>query len=274
MMRSIARSLALGGVLFCIAGCLGDGLPWGELNASVTASFAPSPGRLDAQGRLKTAGNYVVALDDVAVGFDALSVVLAAQGAAGFDPANPPEGYSLCHNGHCHSDSGALVDYEDIALEMAGGSGGMRVVVGLDTQPQILSAVASPVAPTPCEPSPCEVPLGELAGIELNISSIRLRGTVFDTLSGDARRLPEEGYAVDLDLPLTTVLTAEIQGSIGPGAPVGLNLAVDFQFPAALLDDIDFGAAPPADEDAWKQALNEALIDHAALNTTMTRSND
>ena len=124
---------------------------------------------------------------------------------------------------------------------MAGGSG-VRVVVGLDTQPQILSAVASPVAPTPCEPSPCEVPLGELAGIELNISSIRLRGTVYDSLSGDARRLPEEGYPVDLDLPLTTALTAEIQGSIGPGAPVELTWR-STSAPAALLDDIDFGGA-------------------------------
>ena len=135
-MRSIARSLALGGALFCIAGCLGDGLPWGEAQRVCHGKLRSVTRTTRRSRAAQTAGNYVVALEDVAVGFDALSVVLAAQGAAGFDPANPPEGYSLCHNGHCHSDSGALVDYEDIALEMAGGSGGARVVVGLDTQPQ------------------------------------------------------------------------------------------------------------------------------------------
>ena len=98
-MRSIARSLGLGGALFCIAGCLGDGLPWGELNASVTASFAPSPGRLDAQGRLKTASNYVVALEDVAVGFDALSVVLPR--AAGLTPPIRLRAIHYAINGHC-----------------------------------------------------------------------------------------------------------------------------------------------------------------------------
>ena len=112
-----------------LSGCLGDGLPWGQLETSMTASFAPPGGRLDDQGRLKTTANYVVDDLKVTVGFDAFSLVLAAQGAAGFDPANPPEGYSLCHNGHCHSDSGALVDYEDIALEMAGGSGGVDCIL-------------------------------------------------------------------------------------------------------------------------------------------------
>ena len=130
-------------LLPAVVGCLGDGLPWGQLEASMTATFAPSPDRLDDQGRLKTAANYVVDIEEISLGFDAFSLVLAAQGAAGFDPANPPEGYSLCHNGHCHSDSGALVDYEDIALEMAGGSGGARVAVGLDSEPKALYAAAA-----------------------------------------------------------------------------------------------------------------------------------
>ena len=269
-----AKALVAALLLPVLSGCLGDGLPWGQLEASMTASFAPSSGRLDDQGRLKTADNYVVDNLKVSLGFDAFSLVLAAQGAAGFDPANPPEGYSLCHNGHCHSDSGALVDYEDIALEMAGGSGGARVVVGLDTEPRQLTDTAAAVAITPCDPSPCEVPLGELAGLEINIASISISGTAYDTLTGDAARLTDEGYSFDVAVPLTTALTAEIEGSIGPGQPVGLNLAIDFEFPPAVFDDIDFGTAPPSDEEAWKRVLGEALTDHAKITPDLNRSSN
>lgn len=42
------------------------------------------------------------------------------QGGVSFDPADPPEGYSLCHNGHCHKDDGTLPTYEQIEAELAG----------------------------------------------------------------------------------------------------------------------------------------------------------
>jgi len=84
----LAKALVAALLIPVLSGCLGDGLPWGQLEASMTASFAPSSGRLDDQGRLKTTDNYVVDDLKVTVGFDAFSLVLAAQGAAGFDPAN------------------------------------------------------------------------------------------------------------------------------------------------------------------------------------------
>ena len=77
-----AKALVAALLVPVLSGCLGDGLPWGQLEASMTASFAPSSGRLDDQGRLKTADNYVVDNLKVTVGFDAFSLVLAAQGAA------------------------------------------------------------------------------------------------------------------------------------------------------------------------------------------------
>lgn len=275
MLRSHANPTALllvtASLLPSLGGCLGDGLPWGQLTATMEASFAPSTGRLDDQGRLKTASNYAVAIDQVSVSFDAFALVLAAQGSASFDPANPPDGYSLCHNGHCHSDSGALVDYQDIALEMAGGSGGARVVVGLETEAKPLGSESTAVAVSPCDSGLCEVPLGELAGLEVNVATVSISGTAYDTLTGDAARLTDEGYAFDVTVPVNVALTAEIEGSIGPGQPVDLNLAIDFKFPAAVFDDVDFGAAPPADDQSWLQVLSAALTDHAELTPNLTR---
>jgi len=44
----------------------------------------------------------------------------ALEGGVSFDPADPPEGYGLCHNGHCHKDDGTLPTYEQIEAELAG----------------------------------------------------------------------------------------------------------------------------------------------------------
>ena len=115
--------------LISLGGCTDPGLPWGVVEATIEAKFDPSEGRLDDEGRLKTSANYALELESVAVTFDALTLTLAGAGAADFDPANPPEGYSLCHNGHCHAASGELVDYEDIQAEMnqASGAAGLKV---------------------------------------------------------------------------------------------------------------------------------------------------
>ncbi|MBM65234.1 MAG: hypothetical protein CMH55_03250 [Myxococcales bacterium] len=257
-----------------LAGCLGPGQPWGTLEATMQASFDPSEGRKDGNGRLKTTANYAVALENVAVSFDAFTVVLAAAGAASFDPGNPPEGYSLCHNGHCHADSGELVDYEVIALEMVGGSGGARVAVALDADPMTLGEEKLNVPIVPCEPSPCEVPKGELAGLELTVGSLTVQGTAYDGLSGGSARLPEEGYYFNVTVPIPQALNSQPQldGSIGPGEPVGLQLAIDFELPSALFDDIEFGTAPPADAAEWQEVLSAALNDHGALSATLERN--
>ncbi|MAO82772.1 MAG: hypothetical protein CMH50_02675 [Myxococcales bacterium] len=259
--------------MMSLLACLGEGQPWGVLEASMVASFDPPAGRLNDQGQLKTSANYAVDLDAAEVTFDAFTVVLAAAGAASFDPSNPPPGYSLCHNGHCHADSGELVDYEVIALEMVGGSGGARVAVALDSEPVTLAANQVAVGQVPCEPSPCQIPKGELAGLELTVANLSVRGTVYDGLAGDSPRLPVEGRSFNVTVPITKALNAQpqLEGSIGPGQPVGLHLDISFQLPPALFDDIDFETSFPQDDAAWQAVLSEALEDHGALTAQLER---
>ena len=42
-------------------------------------------------------------------------------GGVSFDEASPPDGYTFCHNGHCHHEDGDLVDYATIEAELGGG---------------------------------------------------------------------------------------------------------------------------------------------------------
>jgi hypothetical protein len=90
-------------------------------------------------------------------------------------------------------------------------------------------------------------------------------------LTGDDARLPEEGWAFDISVPVMTTLNAKLEGTIGRGEPVGVDLALAFEFPAEVFDDIDFGDAPPVDDQAWKTILNEALVDHGLLSVSLSR---
>ncbi|MEO1268057.1 MAG: FKBP-type peptidyl-prolyl cis-trans isomerase [Myxococcota bacterium] len=52
-----------------------------------------------------------------------------------FDPANPPKGYSRCHRGHCHHESGKVASYATIMKEM-----GATTMVGGKAIPKMPAA--------------------------------------------------------------------------------------------------------------------------------------
>ena len=255
-----------------LTGCTDPGNPWGTLDVVMEAQFDADDGRLDEEGRLKTSSDFAVDLEVMTVTFDAVTVVLAGSGSAGFDPANPPEGYSLCHNGHCHAASGELVDYEVIALEIAGVTGGARVSVALDGVPHALSSTPVAVGVQPCEPSPCELPMGEMAAVEVTVASLRLEGTAFDRRTGDAARLGPEGVTFSITIPLSaSPLVASVEGSIGPGEPVGVGLSVGVSLPSQLFDQLPFDTMAPDDMDAWQSGISAALEDHVEVNAILER---
>ncbi len=60
------------------------------------------PERDVGDGWQRLASDFEVKLDDVSLTLQALALLPGAEAALAFDPAAPPPGYSLCHNGHCH----------------------------------------------------------------------------------------------------------------------------------------------------------------------------
>lgn len=125
-MRAIAPALT--GLV--LAGCAwGPGTSFASLEkAAVTAGLPIETGRRDDAGRLKTDNGYRLTVSEgrlrVYVGqlnlLGPAGAATAGTGAA-FDPAHPPAGYTLCHSGHCHRADGALVSYEDVQAQLAGG---------------------------------------------------------------------------------------------------------------------------------------------------------
>ena len=112
-------------VAVLLAGCTFEaGGPFATLSASLRAGYVVPADRDAGDGWQRLSSDYQVRVTTVRLQLDDIQLLAAGEGAASFDPSNPPAGYSLCHNGHCHSSDGRLVPYADIEAELAGASGG------------------------------------------------------------------------------------------------------------------------------------------------------
>ncbi len=224
----------LGGMT--VSGCtFEDGQPWGEVVFQLQPRF-DRDGRGD--DRLQTSKDYDVALSTLKLGLTTIDLNIAGEeGVLSFDPANPPDGYSLCHNGHCHAADGKLVSYADIDAELALG-GGKEVLVGaVDATIDFLNPAQIAV-----DCGSCEVGRGTLSAVTVRVDHIRIEGTAFDRRL--APRIPEEGLPFSVDIPVLVETSQILVGEreIGRNAPVGILVPGDIIVHARLLDQIDFAS--------------------------------
>jgi hypothetical protein len=238
-----------------LAGCaLGDGEPWGRLGISLSASFEPGPTRLDDGGALKTSRDYAVRLDLFEVRFDAVSVRVGPpdDGAnPGFDPANPPAGYGLCHAGHCHADDGRLVPYDEIEATLGGGAAVTTLFLAVTGDAVDALGGDRQVDLGPC-PDNCELERGRINQVAATIRSLRISGIVTDRLQPDLRRLPQEGFGFHADILLDQTTSASVDIPVDRGHPVNIDLALRFLPGPELFDDLDWatlGAEAGSDVD-------------------------
>lgn len=217
-------------------GCTGsDGQPWGRFELTAATAFDAS-GRLEGD-QLKTSKDYRVQLDTLTLQLGAVrAVVVPSADAAGFDPANPPAGYTLCHNGHCHNDAGELVDYATISAQVSqGASGGQTLTLSLGDEVDVLAD--EPLATVACSQD-CALERGVLASVELDVVAARLEGHAWD--SREPARLADEGVAFAGTVPVAVTYTAILSHEIGPEGPLNVNVHADLEVQAAILDALDF----------------------------------
>jgi hypothetical protein len=252
--------IALCGALY--GGCtFEEGQPWGQAELSVSARLDDA-GRPDAQGRLRTSTGYLVELEGFEVSFGAANLNLRPAGTnVSFDPASPPEGFSLCHNGHCHSADGRLVDYEDVAAEVAqraGVSGGVSWPLDVGA---LLTGEAVELPLGPCSGG-CELPTGELSTFEVTMTGAKVRARVL--------RASDEGEVavVDLDAPLAVVLRVPVEGEVGKDAPVGVRLDARVEVSAKWLDEVPWEAGEPS---ALEGSLGGAIFENTTITLDVAR---
>ncbi len=232
-------------------GCArGPGNGFGEIaGVSLEAAFAPSEARDLGDGWALTDLGYRFRVErlEVEAGELLLEQLAGADGGT-FDPADPPEGYTLCHGGHCHAEDGSLVSYEEIEAELAGGEGAWSAVAAFGVDGELDLAAGESEAWDTCEPS-CLLGAGHLKRSSLPLGAAALEVTVWDDDAGTTEwtlALETEDAGTlhgTLDLPLDR--------DHDPVLTVALAVAVD----GLLLDGLDPAAQLP---DGGALALDEA----------------
>ncbi len=166
---------------------------------------------------------------DVDLGDLVLEEFTGGSGAT-FDPADPPAGYGNCHDGHCHHESGALVDFADIQLELSGG-GAFQTAIDL---PVGATADLLAGATYTLQPDQPELPAMDLRRIGLETSSLRLTGTASHDDHG------EVPLVIDLELParFASGVALPIDRDTEPVFALDLSITVD----GTLLDGLDLSA--------------------------------
>lgn len=274
--------LALSLVVLSLGGCLAEGSPWGSVTLSMRLELPVGDGATDAEGRLITPRGFALDIDSLVVEPTDLRLALAPPGdsVAGFDPADPPPGYSLCHNGHCHHDDGRLVDYEDIAAEIAAASGGggvsvVQALVGDDPEAgspaiDLPPGAARDVMMGDCSGG-CELPRGEVRTVSTAIARIRVRGTVFDNTTQS--RLPAGGTPFDLTFdfagseqgPLT--FTRALVLSVSATSPLSRQVNTRLELTSRMFEDLRFDRLDEAEFiDTARHMVAADLISHSSFN--------
>jgi hypothetical protein len=214
--------VVLAGLALFAGGCaVADGEPWGWLEGDAEAR-----GELVEPGGAPTDG---VSIDSVEAFFRVrLAETQTTSGGSGasFDPASPPPGYTLCHNGHCHSEGGDLVSYEDVREELNNGGGTSVVTIGrvegggtLDGNPVDIGRTAI-------------VNEAQIDTIEVQVN-LDIRGTV--TIDG-----------ADYDLVILTspfLMSTQTKLSFGPGEPFEQFMHMQFDWTGIdAFEDVDIDA--------------------------------
>lgn len=226
-------------ILLWLAACaFSPGQGWSTLDAvQLSAALEPGPARDLGDHTLLTDQGHEARLDILTAGLGQVRVETLSGGSVDFDPANPPEGYSLCHGGHCHAEDGSLVDYATIEAELAGEDAVFIPVAAVEVgrTVDLLEGVDLVL------PSAQLLDRERLVRVALDVDGLWLEG------EADGEH-PLEA-SLELDEPLSATLGVEVDRDL----PTVVDLVVHWTVDGTLLDGQDL--AEPLDSELLEAAL-------------------
>ena len=221
------------------------------LEPSVRAAYTPIASRDAGNGYQRLSSDFQVRLTAARVRLERIDLLggASSSGPTSFDPANPPPGYTICHNGHCDREDGAQVSYDEVAAELGGGGATASTVATLPVGESGPAGTGDPHA---------RVPAGLRAASHRALQRKVDRG-------GPAARGHREGFACHAALrgerPPSRAHREQPPGRARRGAhgeldvpadrehPPLVSLALGLEMTAAVFDPVDWEAAKPGTDD-------------------------
>lgn len=271
------RCLVLLGAGVLLSGCAwGEGEPFATLDAHLQARLYEPDDRDLGGGWQRLASSYELHIEQLDIEAGEIELLDAGfgPGAGSFDPANPPPGYGLCHNGHCHADDGRLVNYDQIAAELSQG-GSATIVTALPVGE--LDLVGGESRALACLPD-CDLPLANITLLRTTVTRIRIAGLVRDGRS-PARIDGELPWQLELSFPTDTPLiwTGLVDLPADRSHEPAVSLWVELAAGSTLFDGVAWSALDTGDgtydvaADAEARAAVLTALGEVSLATSTIR---
>lgn len=237
--------LAIGAVgLIQATGCTFEpGEPWGYLDIELHAGALQDSGSVDI-------GEQHVTLEELQL----LAPAGTADAIEEFDPADPPPGFELCHDGHCHHEDGGLYTYEEIAAGIGDDDSGSVVI-----------------ARGPLQASGLDLSGGVVTERQFRIvdqTTVDEVSVIVEVLELEAT-MKDDDKAVDLDVEIRMAsrpLGTDVLYEFGRDEPEHQQLALRLHWPDDLFEDLagldaEFEQADDGDTIHISEFINPDLRD-------------
>lgn len=252
-------------------GCgLKSGQGWTEIETHMTVSW-DAQGRFQSDNFLKTAKNYRIDIENFGLYIANLTYETSSANLSNiFDPANPPPGYSLCHNGHCHADSGELVDYETIMLETDASTATSKSVVQIVdafvefdgsqeiAKQEIILGACNDLRNT------CEIGPDNMKSVAMNLQNLRLHARVYHD-----EKLPQEGIPISIESTDSVSILKLHPVALGSDADKILKLKLQLTLGALIWDAIEFSEFLCNDNEFSPAQLSDKLTESVRHKATI-----
>ena len=248
--------------LFILASCsFDDGKPWAVASFNLTGSY-------DNKSDLyETASSYEIKIEKISLKVSEMSLVAGSDNAISFDPANPPEGYSNCHNDHCHADDGTLPTYAEIELAISGASsGGGALISQTVDSAALLTAKSQQLKLGECSSS-CILEKSKIKNLDLAIQSIEFDVVVED--KGALKRLGNEKFRLSHKITFDNLkMSKNMDLEIGRMSASAYLFSVDLILSLSFLDIIDFKALKDGkDKELYFKDMNIQIVNQIKEKT-------
>jgi hypothetical protein len=238
--------------LLLASGCaLDSGEGFAVLQPSLRAAYTSPASREVGDGYQRLSSDFQVRLTTAKLRLERIDLLGSAGGGgpASFDPANPPPGYTICHNGHCDREDGAQVPYEEVEAELGGGGASASTVATLPVGE--LDLLAPETRSLECQPD-CELPSTTVSNGRWTLTALRLDGTVRDSratprFAGERPFLFELTSAGAQAEPVAVLTgTLDIPSDRAHAPRVVLDLTLELT--PEIFDPVDWAAVTPGSD--------------------------